>query len=143
MRLLETLYSHFGKKRKLRTFWLLQKPPAWAWKKQCPFFISSEGCWKFTNSSGSLFSKNVYKLPTKTVESWKPGPNFLGRPPFLDEYVVLKECYLVGVECQIQDIITSCPKKAHAQLFWESWKCCNVYSKSLQICKHVDKSTNL
>ena len=34
------------------------------------------------NSSGSLFSKNVYKLSTKTVESWKPGPNFLERPFF-------------------------------------------------------------
>ena len=34
-------------------------------------------------------------------------------------------------------------RKAHAQLFWESRKCWNVYNKSLQICKHVNKSTIL
>ena len=92
------------------------------------------------HSSGSLFSKNVYKLLTKTVESWKPGPNFLGRPHFLDEYVVLKECYLVGVECQIQDIITSCPKKPTLNCFGNPG---NVAMFTAKVYRFANTSTSL
>jgi hypothetical protein len=91
-------------------------------------------------SSGSLFSKNVYKLFTKTVESWKPGPNFLERPHFLDEYVVLIKCYLVGVECQIQDIITICPKKPTLNCFGNPG---NVGMFTTKVYKFVNTSTSL
>ena len=140
MRLLATLYSHFGEKRELRTFRLLQNPPAWAWKKQCPFF---HFIWRLLNTHrffGSLLSKSVYKMFTKTVESWKPGPNFLEWPHFLDEYVVLIKCYLVGVECQIQDIITICPKKPTLNCFGNPG---NVGMFTTKVYRFVNTSTSL
>ena len=110
MRLLATFYFHFGKSRNYELFdcyKILRLEPE---RNNALFLISPVGCRTVINF-GSLFSKNVYKLSTKTVESLKPGPNFLDRPTFLDEYVVLKECYLVGVGYQIQGIITFSPKK--------------------------------
>ena len=89
--------------------------------------------WKFV-------LQNVYKLSTKTVESWKPGPNFLERPPFLDEYVVLKKCYLVGVKCQIQDIITICPKKPTLNCFGNPG---NVGMFTTKVYKFANTSTSL
>jgi hypothetical protein len=113
MRLLATFYFHFGHFGKSRNYELfdcykiLRLEPE---RNNALFLISPVGCRTVVNF-GSLFSRNVYKLSTKTVESLKPGPNFLERPTFLDEYVVLKECYLVGVGYQIQGIITFSPKK--------------------------------
>ena len=104
------------------------------------FLISSVGCRTIINSSGSSYYKNVYKLFTKTVESWKPGPNFLERPPFLDEYVVLIKCYLVGVECQIQDIITICPEKPTLNCFGNPG---NVGMFTTKVYKFVNMSTSL
>jgi hypothetical protein len=104
------------------------------------FLISSVGCRTIINSSGSSYYKNVYKLFTKIVESWKPGPNFLERPPFLDEYVVLIKCYLVGVECQIQDIITICPKKPTLNCFGNPG---NVGMFTTKVYKFVNMSTSL
>ena len=92
------------------------------------------------HSSANFFSKNVYKLFTKPVESWKPGPKFLERPVFLDEYVVLKECYLVGVECQIQDIITICPKKPTLNSFGNPG---NVGMFTTKVYRFVNTSTSL
>jgi hypothetical protein len=141
MRLLATFYFHFGKSRNYELFdcyKILRLEPE---RNNALFLISPVGCRTVINF-GSLFSKNVYKLSTKTVESLKPGPNFLERPTFLDEYVVLKECYLVGVGYHPRHYHVQ-SKKAHTQLYWESRKCWNIYNKSLQICKHVTRSTIL
>jgi hypothetical protein len=107
-------------------------------KEKMPFF--SYHLEAVEHSFGSLFSKNVYKLSTKTVESWKSGPNFLERPPFLDEYVVLKECYLVGIECQIQDIITIRPEKPTLNCFGNPG---NVGMFTTKVYKFVNASTSL
>ena len=140
MRLLGTLYFHFGEKRVLRTFWLYKILRLEPERNNALFLISSVGCRTIINSSGSSYYKNVYKLFTKTVESWKPGPNFLEWPPFLDEYVVLIKCYLVGVECQIQDIITICPEKPTLNCFGNPG---NVGMFTTKVYKFVNMSTSL
>ena len=143
MRLLATLYFHFGERRNYELFdcyKILRLEPE---RNNALFLISSVGCRTIINSSGSSYYKNVYKLFTKTVESWKPGPNFLERPPFSGRICrfdkVLPRRGRMSDPRHYHDL----SRKAHAQLFWESRKCWNVYNKSLQICKHVNKSTNL
>ena len=119
---------------------IVTKFPGLSLKEIMPFLISPGGCRTIINSSGSSFYKNVYKLSTKTVESWKSGPNFLERPPFLDEYDVLKEGYLVGIECQIQDIITICPEKPTLNCFGNPG---NVGMFTTKVYRFVNTSTSL
>jgi hypothetical protein len=58
----------------------------------------------------------------------------------LDEYDVLKECYLVGIECQIQDIITICPEKPTLNRFGNPG---NVGMFTTKVYKFVNTSTSL
>jgi hypothetical protein len=102
----------------LGTFRLLQNPSAWAWKKQCLFF---HFIWRLLNTFRFFWQFALQKwlqIDYKDSGVLETRHKFLRTaPPFLDEYVVLKKCYLVGVECQIQDIITICPKKPALNCF--------------------------
>jgi hypothetical protein len=129
-----------GGKTGTTNFLIVAKSSGLRLKEHCHFLISSEGCRTMINSSGSSFYKNVYKLSTKTVESWKSGPNFLERPPFFGRICRFERVLPRRVECQIQDIITICPEKPTLNCFGNPG---NVGMFTTKVYKFVNTSTSL